>query len=262
MRVLVALTVAGSILAANIVFAQDVETGMTGDELGILASAERAALRLGLQPNAGAQRARRGGRLKAGWTLVAVGGGLVLGGMYLASRPGGYYDSSRGGYVETGGGTVGLLLSLTGIGVAGVGGVLVARADVTSRVRFPDRGLRAHSAFRVSQSRPRVGEDGVKGQRFRESQYRRQGRRLYKVSSSACSFAATRSGSAKGTRGRVGSRAWETSLPSSDPEGGVHRRRGRRRPPPSGPTAGRGISLAALHAAGGAVCSVPPVSSR
>ena len=135
MRVVVIGVVAG-ILVGNAAFAQDVGPGMTGHGRGILASAERAALRVELQPNAGAQRARRSGRMKAGWTLVVVGGGLVLGGMYLANRNEGYFDGYSGRWVSGGSGTTGVVLSLAGLGLAGLGGVFVARADVSSRVRL------------------------------------------------------------------------------------------------------------------------------
>lgn len=142
MRIFVVATAIAGILVTNASFAQDIGPGMAGNGRGILAAAERAALRVELQPNAGAQRARRSGRLKAGWTLVAVGAGLAAWGM--------------AGVAGEGGSGTGMALSLGGLGVAGLGGVLVARADVSSQVRLS--GERSRPPF--SLQREGVGHTG------------------------------------------------------------------------------------------------------
>lgn len=146
MKVLVALSTATCLLGSSLVYAQDVPTRETDRGSGILASAKEAALRVALQPNAAPQRMRRRGRLYGGLTLVGIGAAILVGGL-LAAQPERVDDSYYtvdGYFIENYqhvSGTrqdVGAWAFFGGIGVAAVGGILIARADSTSRVRIGD----------------------------------------------------------------------------------------------------------------------------
>ena len=107
-------------LVATPAHGQDAALSEKRSESSIMASAARAAMGMELQPNAAPQRERRRGRLYGGLTLIAVGAGVLVAGSIGGEQAGGTERNVRYGMIWG------------GIGLASLGGVVMALADSRS----------------------------------------------------------------------------------------------------------------------------------